>query len=267
MKLKMVRHLWGVTTPLAQALPEFKKIGYDLIECGAPADTVGFKSLLSASGLAYIGQAFTGGATPAEHFDAMRKQVDHLVGMGAVKINIHSGADHFSFQQAVDFYGKVAEYEKTVPTPIAHETHRGRVFFNPWITRDVLQAVPGIRLCCDFSHWVVVAERLLGDCESIIELAASRCVHLHARVGYDQGPQVPDPSAPEYAGALRAHLGWWTKIWTHQKNAGMTESTVTPEFGPPGYMHTLPHTNVPVSNLASVCDWTASRVREAFAAV
>lgn len=40
------------------------------------------------------------------------------------------------------------------------------------------------------------------DWNTILKLVADRTFHIHARVGYAHGPQVPDPSAPEYLGAL-----------------------------------------------------------------
>jgi hypothetical protein len=98
-----------------------------------------------------------------------------------------------------------------------------------------------------------------------IALAARQCHHMHARVGLEKGPQVPDPAAPEYAAHLKAHEGWWNIIWQAQSARGVTESTLTPEFAPPPYMHTLSHTNVPVADLADVCDWMARRQKINFA--
>ena len=76
---------------------------------------------------------------------------------------------------------------------------------------------------------------------------------------------MPDPSAPEYAPHLAAHEAWWEHIWQSQRSRGFASSTLTPEFGPPPYLQTLPHTNVPVVDLAVVCDWMARRQRERFA--
>ena len=56
-----------------------------------------------------------------------------------------------------------------------------------------------------------------------------------------------------------------TKSGGHRSSADSRSSTLTPEFGPPPYLHTLPHTNVPVADLAAVCDWMASRQRDRFA--
>jgi hypothetical protein len=210
--------------------------------------------------------AFTSGATPADHLASFRRQLEDAQRTGAVALTSHSGADWFPITQAQAFFREVASVEADCQLPVAHETHRGRVLFNPWVTRDVLESSPRLRLCCDFSHWVCVAERLLEDCEPIIELAADRCIHLHARVGYEQGPQVPDPAAPEYARHLAAHERWWQAVWRSQRRRGMDTSTVTPEFGPPPYLHTLPHTNQPVADLWAVCQWMAQRVRSTFEA-
>ncbi len=261
MPISLIRHLWGYARPLESTIAELKAKGYAGIESPLPepAKRDGFTKLLHDHGMRYIGMAFTGGSTPGEHFDSMRVQVDELLRMDASQITIHSGRDSFSCAEGEAFFAKAIEFEKGVPVVIAHETHRGRILFNPWVTRDLLAAFPALRLCCDYSHWVCVAERLLDDCADILRECAKRCAHLHARVGYEQGPQVPDPSAPEYAGHLAAHERWWKQIVDARAGA---ELTVTPEFGPPGYLHTLPHTNVPVADLEAVCDWMAGRVRE-----
>jgi len=134
------------------------------------------------------------------------------------------------------------------------------------LARNILKQFPDLRLTCDFSHWVCVCERLLPDLGETIALAARHCHHVHARVGYEEGPQVPDPSAPEYAPHLNAHESWWETIWQTQRTHGIAVSTLAPEFGPPPNLHTLPHTNVPVADLANVCDWMARRQAKRFAA-
>ena len=60
--------------------------------------------------------------------------------------------------------------------------------------------------------------------------------HIHARVGHTEGPQVWDPSAPEYAEALQAHLNIWDRWVMSRKLDGADQCTITPEFGPPPYM-------------------------------
>jgi hypothetical protein len=91
-------------------------------------------------------------------------------------------------------------------------------------------------------------------------LACSRAIHIHARVGYEESPQVPDPSAPEYREYLERFEGWWDRIRGCREKAGAERLTVTPEYGPPGYLQTLPHTRQPVADLWEVCLWAANRL-------
>jgi len=90
-------------------------------------------------------------------------------------------------------------------------------------------------------------------------------VHLvHARVGYVQGPQVPDPSAPEFQSDVLASLGWWEAIWRGQAARGIETAYVEPEHGPGPYLHHLPHTNVPVADLWTINSYIGKRVAEKF---
>lgn len=261
-RLHLLRHLWGVTTPLPEAFATFAARGYVGVEATLRNDPPLVKSLAAAHGLQVSGMVYTAGDGADAHFDSLRMQVDRWLDLGATQINAHSAKDAWPIAQSIEFYGRCVEYERSLPIQVTHETHRGRAFFNPWATRDILAQVSGVRLCCDYSHWVCVAERLLDDCDDIFALAAMHCGHLHARVGYEQGPQVPDPSAPEYARHLEAHERWWRMIYDAQTAAGRDALTVVPEFGPPGYLHTMPHTNEPVADLDDVVEWMSGRLRK-----
>ena len=268
MKLKMVRHLWGVEGSPIAAAKRFQSLGYEAIECplfGTDLECKEFTAALTDLGLEWFAMAFTGGDTVTAHFDSFKQQIERGHKFGASYMTAHTGSDAFTLAQSREFYARVVAFEKSCPVIVGHETHRGRVFFNPWITRDLLGEFQSLRLCTDLSHWVCVAERMLGDCGEIIKQVARHTVHVHARVGFEHGPQVPDPSAPEYQYAVDAHMGWWKTIFTTQKSLGRQVITVTPEFGPPRYMHTLPHTDVPVANLFNVCEYMTGRVKKAFA--
>jgi len=218
---------------------------------------------LKTSGMQFVAQVLCNELNPGrgvrEHLDSLKEQIEEALDYDPLFINAHSGADSWSREEAEDFYGAAIEMEKSLGIPICHETHRMRYFANPWATRPILEMYPELKLTCDFSHWVCVVERLLPDCDDIIRLAAEHCHHLHARVGHEEGPQVNDPRAPEWQTHLTTHERWWDIIWDVQQRKGMETSYLTPEFGPPPYLATLPHTNVPVVDLADVCDWMACR--------
>lgn len=273
MKLQLVRHLWGVDGALGYEpyLPRWREVGYAAIEFSIRfvTDRPAFFRLLKENSLQWVPQIFSRDFTPAgtvrEHLDSLQQQIEECLDHEPVFFNAHSGSDTWNQPQAEDFYGAMLAMEKRYGVPIAHETHRSRYFGNPWLTRTILEKFPTLKLTCDFSHWVCVAERLLPDCGEIIALCAQHCHHVHARVGFEGGPQVSDPRAPEWSQHLAAHEAWWRQIWQSQKQRGVTVSTLTPEFGPAPYLQLLPYTQEPVANLADICDWMARRQTERFA--
>jgi sugar phosphate isomerase/epimerase len=262
MKLTVFRHLWGVTDAPASAFPRFKAAGYGGIEGAVPppAQRRQFRRLLDEYGFDYIPQIFTQGNTVAEHLASFRAQVRSAAAMRPRLINAHSGRDGFSEADSLRFFEGALAIEREAGVAVAHETHRGRVLYNPWVTERLLARFTDLKLCCDFSHWVCVCERLLEGELGIIRQCAERCLHLHARVGYEEGPQVPDPRAPEYQRHVEAHERWWQLVWRAQARRGVKHSSMTPEFGPPQYLHTLPFTQAPVSPLEEICDWQARRL-------
>jgi sugar phosphate isomerase/epimerase len=267
MNLILFRHLWGATGEWEDIFPKFKQAGYRGIEgpVPPPEDRKRFRALLQKHSLEFIPQIFSQGKSVADHLDSLREQFATAKPFVPRFINAHSGQDAFSEDQSTRFFEGALRLEAKCGVAIAHETHRGRILFNPWITSRLLTRFPDLKLCCDFSHWVCVCERLIEDQIGIIRQCADHCLHVHARVGYEQGPQVTDPRAPEYQRHLEAHEAWWRLVWAAQAKRGFRVSTLTPEFGPPEYQHTLPFTRAPVSNLEEICDWQARRQMESFA--
>ena len=272
MNLTLVRHLWGVSEPFETVFPRIKALGFDAIEtpiCFYDAATLArFEVERQRHALGLVVQDFTcqweRNRSVEEHLASLRAKLTAALPLRPMLINFHSGADCWRLPDMIRFHREAARITADCPVPVIHETHRQRCLYSPWIAREILEAVPELELAADFSHWVCVAERCLDDQLDIIRLAASRTRHIHARVGYDQGPQVPDPRAPEYAQEVAAHERWWDLCWEAMRNRGITETTLTPEFGPAPYLHTLPYTKAPVADLWDICTWQAHRQRERF---
>lgn len=163
--------------------------------------------------------------------------------------------------KAAFFFETALKTQAAIGLPVSHETHRGRLLFTPWDTAFYLRQFPDLRITADYSHWVNVCERLPDDQQAALTLANERAAHVHGRVGYEEGPQVPDPAAPEYGPQVAWHERQWQAIKANRTAAGET-LTFTPEYGPPPYLHTLPHTNVPVADLWKVCLHGMQRARE-----
>ncbi len=261
MQLKLVRHLWGITEPWEVVFPRIQASGYTAIEAPLPTtgDQVRFGALLEKYHFDYVALVQTTGTTMADHMASFRDQIARSLSFQPLLITSHSGYDSWDAQTNAAFFTQALELESTLAVPVAHETHRGRILHHPWITSRLLDQFASLRLCCDLAHWVVACERLLETETAIIAQCAERCIHIHARVGYEEGPQVPDPRAPEYQRHVVAHEGWWEQIWERQAARGDKVSTLTPEYGPPNYIHTLPYSQMPVANVWEICDWQAQR--------
>jgi hypothetical protein len=277
MQLAIFRSLWGVTGRWEDTFPRIRDAGFDGLEARLPTndgqedDLRKFGELQRAHGFDLIAEVSACGyviprrdATPAEHLADLRRQIPRALELSPRFINGYHGCDAWSWDDQRRFFSGFLALEREFGIPMTVETHRGRSLFNPWITRDLLAEFP-LKLTCDFSHWCVVAERLMDSELPIIERCAQNCWHIHARVGYDQGPQVPDPRAPEYAVEVAAHEDWWDRCWRAQEATGREGMTLTPEFGIEGYLHHLPYTNVPVANLWDICTWQGQRQRQRFA--
>jgi sugar phosphate isomerase/epimerase len=262
MKQMIGKALWGMTGTIQEQVERIAQAGYNVVEGPVPqAVTPGeFRSLLESNGLQYIAQMITeGDQEAAEHAVSFRERLLRAAEYGPLLVNCHTGRDSMDWSQQQHLFEQVLKEEKAIGIPVAHETHRSRCMFTPWTTARLLREFPDIQLSADFSHWVCVTESFLTRYEADVQLALERTLHVHGRVGFLHGPQVPDPRAPEVAEEVRIHETWWRQIYDNRLKAGAELFTFTPEYGPPGYMHSLPYTRQPLADLWDVCDWGRQR--------
>lgn len=274
MELKIFKTLWGHQGNLDDAIADCHEHDFDGIEGPAPSDPGErreFQNRLSDAGLEFIVEICTAGsyvperqATLEAHLKSLHRQAESALECHPLFLTVIAGCDAWPTAMSIDFFGKAMDLANELGTTMSFETHRSRSFFNPWVTRDILRQFPGLKLTCDFSHWCVVCERLIDTEPDVLPLCARHAHHVHARVGYDQGPQVPHPAAPEFRAALEAHERWWSQIWQDQAARSIAFSTLTPEFGPDGYLQCEPFSGKPVANLKEINSWMAKREREQF---
>ncbi|TDV46583.1 sugar phosphate isomerase/epimerase [Pseudomonas graminis] len=274
MKLEIFRTLWGYRASKAQALDELLEAGFDGMEARlplTPVERAEFGAFLRANHVPYIATVFTAydvlpeqSATTAEHLTDLEQKLAWSTELAPRFVNVLAGNDRWQLPQQVDFFGQALEVARKQGQAVAFETHRARSLFNPWVTLELIRQLPDLRFTSDISHWIVACERLLDDPEDDLSTFVERVHHIQARVGYDQGPQVPHPAAPEYARELAFHQQHWEAVWKSQQARGYQLSTMTPEFGSDGYLHHLPFTNVPVADLWSLNVWMGQTEREHF---
>jgi hypothetical protein len=243
---------------------QFKRIaegGYNGVESAVEeiSDAEKFKSLLRKHDLDYIPLIYTEGE---DHLKSFRRLVLLASTFNPKKIVAHAGRDLWSFDKQVAFFDGAIAAEKEFGIPIAHETHRRRPLFSPMNALALMKKNPELRINADLSHWCCVTESMLEDHDEAVRLAAERTIHIHSRVGYENGPQVPDPRAPEWTGHFAKFELWWKIIIDNHKKRTAEELTITPEYGPPSYMQTTPFDNKPVADLWDVCLWSAERFRK-----
>ena len=159
-----------------------------------------------------------------EHFTVWREQGDAAQAVEPAYINSHSLKDYFTASMAESFFQRAVEYDETV----MHEGHRKRYLHSPWVARDLVPKFPKLRLVADLSHWINVAETDTHDVDltKVIEDIAPQVYHTHCRVGFDHGPQVADPRAPEWLPYMEGHERWWDAIWAAQAARGDATTTM-----------------------------------------
>ena len=151
-----------------------------------------------------------------EHLNSFKQLITEAKAAGAIFVNSHSGCDSWSIDEGRQFLIEALKIEKEVGIEVMHETHRRRLFWNPFNYRDLLKGqddLKDVKVNLDISHWVVCLERCFGSPESntengsddeawwteVQEMLKQNIAFVHARVGWAEGPQTADPSAPEYA--------------------------------------------------------------------
>ncbi|MGB6220678.1 sugar phosphate isomerase/epimerase family protein [Haloferula sp.] len=281
MELKLYKTLWGHDGGLPEAIELAAAAGFSGIEGPAPLDKTEraqFFADLDDGGMEWISEVSTctaegkfvpmPGYSAEAHLASLEEGVRRSLEGRPLFVNTMGGYDAWSHDEAMRFHEGVIHLEEKHGIDISVETHRGRSTYSPWLTRDLLLRLPELKITCDFSHWCVVSERLILDEEpEILALAAAHAYHIQPRVGYDQGPQVPDPRAPEHEPNLLAHERWWDVVWASMRERGRKVFTMTPEFGPDGYLQCAPFSGEPVANLWELNRWIGLRQKERFQSI
>jgi sugar phosphate isomerase/epimerase len=269
-ELKILATNWGFNGTMDEYLSQVKKEGYDGIEIWWPMEKKAQDELFTGLKKYQLEVGFLCGAGQnkwQEHLDQFKKMIDEAAGNTFQKplyINCHSGRDYFSFDQNKAFIDHTLMLSKQSGIIICHETHRSRILYAAPVTRQFIEAIPGLRITFDVSHWCNVHESLLQDQQETIEMTLSRVDHIHARIGHPEGPQVNDPRAPEWDNAVKAHFAWWDKVAERKKRNG-ERMTILTEFGPPDYMPSLPYTKQPLGDQWAINVYMMQLLRKRYA--
>jgi hypothetical protein len=254
MQVRAYKTTWGMGGTPDEILAKIKAANYEGWEDWIKPHFE-IQSLANKHNLEYMAMV------PGQSVEQFQRDINEAHDAGAVACTVHVGQANMEFQQGLDLLTPLVEIAKTVPFNVNFETHRGKLLNEPLSTARYLKAIPDLWLCADLSHWTVVTESMLGGFAESLELAISRTRHIHARVGHEEGPQVPDPRAKQWEGHVKAFNVIWDRIKIAHEKRGETVITFDPEYGPPNYMWTNPESGQPAADLWDVCLWQRDQLK------
>ena len=198
------------------------------------------------------------------YISKMEKSLIALAELNPLFINSHTGKDYYSFDENCKVIEAAMNIGVKTGVRILHETHRGRFSFHAATLLPYLKMFPEMELVGDFSHFCTVSESMLQDQQEILQQIIPHVSHIHARVGFEQGPQVNDPAAPEWQSHLNQFMGWWQQIIDYKKSQQKETFTISPEFGPAPYLPVEPFTQKPLSNQWENNYFMLNKLKETF---
>jgi sugar phosphate isomerase/epimerase len=272
MNVKFFCPRWGCESASWDGfLLNVKQAGYDGVEYGisnetTPEELSDVMEKIHQHGLEVIPQHYgTYDADFSRHFDRYSAWLELVKPFPAIKIDSQTGKDFFTFDQNKQLIDVAVKHTLDCGVEVYHETHRNKFPFAAHIAREYLEKLPYLKITLDASHWVNVAESYLEDQPEAMAIAIHRTEHIHARVGYPEGPQVPDPRAPEWQEALAVHIAWWDRVLARKKEEDPgAVVTITPEFGPFPYMVHLPYSGKAITDQWAVNTYMKDLLKERY---
>lgn len=259
MQIKMFSSTWGLESlGIRGMLEKIQQAGFDGVETGIPTDPTArdeLRTLLEELKLDFIAHQYQAVGSGEDYVESYTQELEKAAAYQPLLINSHTGKDFWSMEENFRLVDIGQEIQQQHGVPVVHETHRGRFLYSTAASKAYFDARPELRINADFSHWTCVSESLLEDQPEIIEEAIRRTEHVHARVGYAEGPQIPDPRAPEWKAELDTFTGWWQRIADRFQHEGRAYLTITPEFGPPPYTWLWPHTQAVLADHFELNCW------------
>lgn len=270
MELKVFAPGWGYEhMDQRDFLDMVRLAGYDGFDMWLPADDALRKELfdyLQKHQLNIVVQQHqAAGDTFNDFKKAYLENLHNCAEANPLFINSHTGRDYFTFEQNLQLFDIAFEFTAKTGVNVVHETHRKRALYSPGLANEYFKAREQLRITADFSHWTCVTESMLDNFTEIVDEAIQRAGHIHSRVGFEQGPQVGHPGAPEWDYTLQKFLGWWDRIAESRLQQNSKYLTITTEFGPQPYMPSIPFSNTPVADQFEVNCYMKDLVRERYA--
>ncbi len=244
-KLKVYQSLWAMELRRPDGFEwtdeeRFKMIadaGYDGI-CLDPAaheieENLAKKPLFEKYGLACMVNAFP------QTDDDLRKLLQFSIDMKATNFSIIGTIYPLSAAKTVPIIRNWIEIAKGMGVNIMFETHRDCITNDMFMVLELIEAVPDMRLCADFSHYILNRELSLPMSEEFkqhFEALTHRSDCFQGRISNREQIQIPI-GFPQHAEWVDLFKQFWNdgfKSW-RARNDQDAELVFLCELGPPQY--------------------------------
>jgi hypothetical protein len=237
------RHTDGIERTVEENVRMIAEAGYDGISthCTDPAMVARVAALIRPEGLAFEGQCFP------KTVDDLKPVLDLAVKHGVRHLDLQPDIRPRTVAECVPLLEGWLRLGEEAGISVYIETHRDRMTTDLHFVLDLLDAVPGLPLLADLSHFLVGREfawPVPEEEHAKVRRVLDQSWGLHGRVGTREQVQI-ELSFPHHRPWLDLFLEWWEygmRSWSRRAAASDT-LTFTCELGPKPYAITGPDGN------------------------
>jgi hypothetical protein len=169
----------------------------------------------------------------------LAKAVENAISLGAHHLNVQANVHPHNVGMALDYLDAWRPIIDDAPLPVLFETHRDRLTNDLFLTLEMLDRLPDLRLLADLSHYVVSREfawPISDETHAFMQRILDRSWAMHGRVASSQQIQVEIGYA-HHRPWLDLFLTWWQYGIESWRRRAAPDDTLcfTCEIGPKPY--------------------------------